>query len=66
MSIKCLHCQRGYGTLIRLNPSKDIEKIVCLQCLCARHPKSAMEIFEYILDREQEDSEQGNSSKLIK
>ena len=57
MKIKCLHCRKGYGTLVRLNPSKDIEKVVCLECLYTRHPKSAIEILEYILDREQEDSE---------
>lgn len=53
---KCFHCGEEKGTLIRLNPSDNVKKMVCMQCLWARHPQSALEILEYILDKEQAES----------
>ena len=50
--IKCCHCGEIGGILVRLNPSREIKKVVCLACLWARHPKTALEILEYILDKE--------------
>ena len=50
---KCFHCEKEDGILVRLNPSGDIKKTVCMECLWARHPKTALEILEYILDKEQ-------------
>lgn len=54
---RCFHCGREDGTLVRLNPTGNVKKMVCLACLWTRHYKSALEILEYILDREQENSE---------
>ncbi len=50
--MNCYHCKAEEGILIRLNPSPNVKKIVCLSCLWARHPKTALEILEFILDKE--------------
>lgn len=51
--MKCFHCGNKDGTLVRLNPTETVKKVVCMSCLWARHPKTALEILEYILDKEQ-------------
>jgi len=50
---KCFHCKKEEGTLVRLNPRDSVKKTVCMECLWTRHPQTALEILEYILDKEQ-------------
>jgi hypothetical protein len=54
--MRCFHCLKQNGTLIRLELAPNLKKIVCLDCLWARHPKSAIDIMEFILDKEQQES----------
>ncbi len=56
---KCFHCDEENGVLVRLNPSGNVKKMVCMGCLWVRHRKTAFEILEYILNREEAES-QGN------
>ena len=56
MEIRCFHCGKEDGILVRLNPVAKVTKTVCMDCLWARHPKTALEILEFILDKEQGES----------
>lgn len=49
----CFHCQKNEGILIRLNPMPNVRKTVCMECLWVRHSQTALEILEFILDKEQ-------------
>ncbi len=51
--LRCFHCNKESGTLVRLNPTTKVTKLVCMDCLWGRHPKTALEILEFILDKEQ-------------
>jgi len=50
---KCFYCGKEEGTLVRLNPRYNVKKTVCMECLWARHPKTALAMLEYILDKEE-------------
>lgn len=56
---KCFHCGEKEGILVRLTPRENNNKTVCMECLWARHPKTALEMLEFILDKEQAETQAG-------
>jgi hypothetical protein len=55
--VKCFHCGTTEGHLIRLQIA-DMRKTVCIDCLYARHPRTALELAELILDKEVAEAKQ--------
>ena len=54
---ECYHCDKKEGILVRINPVPDVKKVVCMECLWARHPKTALEMVEFILDKDEAEAQ---------
>ena len=53
----CFHCDKIDDVLLILHSDKpDARKVICLACFATRHPKTALETLEFLLDKEVENA----------